>query len=63
MARPKQEYSEAKARANAAYDRKTYKSINIKLRLEDDVDLIASYEAARQNGIKSRDWLRSLKED
>lgn len=63
MAKPKQAYSEAKARANAAYDKKTYKTIGIRLRLEDDADLIASYEKAIQNGVKGRDWLRSLKED
>lgn len=63
MAHQKKAYSEARARANAAYDQKTYKTIGIRLRLVEDADLIASYEQAKLKGLKGRDWLRNLKED
>ena len=53
-------YNEARAAANAKYDAKTYKLIGVKLRLEDDADIIQSWEDAKQKGISSREWLRDL---
>lgn len=52
--------SEAKLRANAKYDAKTYKLISVKLRLEEDADIIADFLDAHEQGISSREWLRSM---
>lgn len=53
-------YNETKRRNNERYDAKTYKRLTIKVRLEEDSDLIASYEEAQKNGITGREWLRTL---
>ena len=42
------------------YDKDTYRKINIALRLEDDADIIESWEEAKKRGIKNREWLREL---
>ena len=52
--------SDAKREANARYDAKTYKNILLKLRREDDEDIIKSWEEAHDDGITSREWLREL---
>ena len=57
MARP---YTEAKKQSNKRYDEKTYKTIALRLRLEEDADLIKSFEEARKNGLTGREWFRSL---
>lgn len=54
--------SQAKLDANARYDAKTYKLISIKLRLEDDADIIADFQDAHDHGISSREWIRALYE-
>ena len=56
----KREYTEAKRRANSKYDKKTYKLIPLRLRVEDDADLIDSMETAKSKGISYREWLRSI---
>lgn len=55
-------YTKAKAEAIARYDAKTYKKIMIALRLEDDADIIASIEEAKEHGYTLRQWLRQLYE-
>lgn len=53
-------YTQAKHEANKRYDSKTYKKINIALRLEDDKDILSSIEQAKEKGINSREWLREI---
>lgn len=56
----KREYNAARQEANARYDAKTYKRINLRLRLEDDADIIKSMDEAKEHGISNREWLREL---
>lgn len=56
----KRPYNEARAEANARYDAKTYKPVVIKLRKEDDADIISSIEEAKAKGISLREWVREL---
>ena len=56
----KREYTTARAAANARYDAKTYKKINIALRLTDDHDIIQSLEEAKKKGLNNREWLREI---
>lgn len=58
----KREYNEARANANARYDAKTYKKVQIALRLEDDADIIKDMEEAKAHGYSLREWLRQLYE-
>lgn len=53
-------YTEARAEANKRYDEKTYKKINVALRLDDDADIIEDMELAKENGLSLRQWLRNL---
>ena len=55
-------YTEAKARANKVYDDKTYKKINIALRIEDDKEIIKSLEEAKKKGLNNREWLKEIYE-
>ena len=55
-----QGYTEAVARANRAYDEKTYQKINIALRYDEDADIIESWRNAQEKGIKNREWLREV---
>ncbi len=52
--------SDAKREANQRYDSKTYKKVLIALRIDEDADIIASMQEAKDNGISYRDWLREL---
>lgn len=52
--------SEARARATAKYDSKTYKKLSIALRLDDDAEIIKSLDEAQQHGISYREWLKEL---
>ena len=56
----KREYNAARQEANARYDAKTYKKINIALRLEDDADILEHLAEAKDKGLNSREWLREL---
>ena len=60
IAMAKREYTAARAEANARYDAKTYKKINIALRLTDDHDIIESLEEAKKKGLNNREWLREI---
>lgn len=53
-------YTEARQQANARYDSKTYKKINIALRIEDDAEIIKSLEEAKTCGLTNREWLISI---
>lgn len=53
----------ARSRANAKYDAKTYKKILLKLRIDDDADIIEAIQEAKANGINHREWLRELFEN
>lgn len=53
-------YNDARAEANARYDAKTYTQANIRLRKEDDADIIKSLEEARTKGMTNREWIREL---
>lgn len=57
MARP---YTEARREANARYDEKTYTQFNVRLRKEDDKDILESIQAAHESGLNNREWLREL---
>lgn len=56
----KREYTAARQEANARYDAKTYKQINIRLRIVEDADILESLEDARKNEVNNREWLREL---
>ena len=56
----KREYTPARAKANAKYDAKTYKKVNIALRINEDADIIKSLEEAKKKGINNREWLREI---
>ena len=53
-------HTPAQREAVARYQAKTYRKINIALRMEEDADIIASIEEAREQGIPLREWLREL---
>ena len=53
-------YTEARARANKAYDDKTYKKILLTLRYDEDSDMIESLQHDQEHGIKAREWLREM---
>ena len=52
--------TEARAKANAEYDKRTYKMFSFKLRIEEDADIIRSIADAAENGINKREWIREL---
>ena len=54
------EYNQARAEANRRYDAKTYKKINIALRVQEDADIVRSHEEAQSKGLTNREWLREL---
>lgn len=54
--------TEARAAAIARYDEKTYKDVNIKLRLEEDADILGDIQEAKKAGLTLREWLRGLYE-
>ena len=56
----RREYTPARQEANARYDAKTYKKINIALRREDDADILESLERAKRDKLSNREWLRKI---
>lgn len=46
--------------ATRRYDEKTYHTIAIRFRIEEDADIIADFEKAQEKGIKSREWIRAM---
>lgn len=53
-------YTEARAAANKKYDDATYKNVLIRLRIEDDKDILEDIEEAQKRGMRLRDWLREV---
>lgn len=53
-------YYEARQRAVEKYQAKTYRKINVALRLDEDADIIESMDYARDNGIPLRQWLSDI---
>lgn len=56
----KRKYTPARAEANARFNAKTYKQVNIRLRKDADADIIDSIEAAQAKGVNNREWLREI---
>ena len=52
--------SDAKIKANAKYENKTYKTYNMRFRIEEDSDIIEDIERAKGNGLSYREWLRNI---
>ena len=53
---------EAHLKANERYLKKTYKQIPIRLKKDEDKDILDSIQEARARGISMRQWLRDLYE-
>ena len=53
-------YTPAQGEANARYAAKTFKKINIALRMEEDSEIIDSCQESHDHGITSREWLTDL---
>lgn len=53
-------YTEARARANAEYDERTFKKHMFRLRLDTDQDILDSIEEAKAHGISKNEWLREM---
>lgn len=51
---------EAHLRANERYLKKTYTQIQLRLRKEDDKEIIDSIRNAQENGTSIRQWVRDL---
>lgn len=56
----KDNHSIAQREAVARYHAKTYKNIAIKLRYDEDADIIEALAEAQKKGISYREWLRDL---
>lgn len=56
-------HSPAQREAVARYQAKTYKKINISLRVDEDAGIIESLDAAQAKGISYREWIRELLEN
>lgn len=52
--------SEAKRQAIARYEAKTYKMYALRLRIDDDSDIIEAIEESKAHGEPMRIWLRRL---
>lgn len=62
MAEKKSTYNATKYKNNRAYDTKTYKAINLRLRYDEDGDVIDAFSEGRKCGIQNRqmvaEWFR-----
>lgn len=56
----KRTYTEAQAMATNKYRAKTYRMINVKLRLDEDAEIIKSLEDSQKSGKSYREWLQEL---
>lgn len=53
--------SDSKIEANNRYGAKTYRKINLALRLEEDHDIIKSWETCtKELGYSNREWVRMM---
>ena len=57
-----QKYTKARQEANRRYDDKTYQLVAVRLRVDDDKDIIETWENAKSRGMTSREWIRWLYE-
>lgn len=55
-----QDHKESTRRANDKYDAKTYKRMMLRLRNDEDSDIIESLREAQANGKTNREWLREV---
>jgi len=53
-------YTFARAEANGRYNTRTYTQELFKLRTEEDAEIVASINEAKEKGISKREWLRNL---
>lgn len=56
----KRPYDDARAKANKKYDSKTYKQMTVRLRLDEDAELIEAMRKNTENGGTFREWLWDL---
>lgn len=52
--------SEAKRRANTKYAKEKQTHIGVRLRLDEDADIIRNLEKAKKYGYSSNEWLQAL---
>ena len=57
-----QGYTPAQAKANAEYDKRTYKKLLFRLRVDEDAEIIQSINEAQKGGLNKTEWLRELYE-
>ena len=53
---------DSQRKANARYDDKTYTIIHLKLRKEDDADILDYIKQSKKSGKNNREWIRALYE-
>jgi hypothetical protein len=54
--------SPADRAATDRYDAKTYRIIGLRLRIDDDADILESFDKAKEKGLTNREWVRELYE-
>ena len=47
-------------RGIAAYQERTYRKVAFSLKLDDDADMIEDWNLSKENGFKSREWVRMM---
>lgn len=52
--------AKSKREAIDRYDAKTYRKVNIRLRVEDDAEIIKDMDDALGRGISRREWLKEI---
>ena len=52
--------AKSKREAIDKYDAKTYRKINIRLRIDDDAEIIKDMDDALNRGINRREWLKEV---
>lgn len=52
--------ADSKRAAIDRYDAKTYRKIMLKLRIEDDADIIKDMDEAFDRGVNRREWLKGV---
>ncbi len=52
--------ADSKRAAIDRYDAKTYRKVMLKLRIEDDADIIKDMDEAFSRGINRREWLKEV---
>lgn len=52
--------TQAEREATDRYDAKTYRLIGLRLRIDDDADILESFDKAKEQGLSNREWIRDL---